>query len=276
MVVQFTPLLAVWLWRGGGGGAAGAVRRIAWVMVPLACIVLPWTARNYAVHGQFVLITTTRWVVLAVGNELPQPWSVADQTRERAALASLMAVKDEIRRERIARAMAIAAIAREQPWWIAKKLWRNTCLLFTPESQLSRFARAGWLHPAMTDLGWTLFRVETAFYVAQMLLGITALWVVPGGRPKGLVVAWIAFSLLVYIVSAANHRYRVPLLPLFALYAGPLLTGQIIRDRRLARRALGAAACILVFAAVLAQHRFSPPVPLVPASGAAPAAQSPK
>lgn len=276
MVIQFTPLLAVWLWRGGGGGAAGAVRRIAWVMVPLACVVLPWTARNYTVHGQFVLITTTRWAALAVGNELPQPWSVSDQTRERAALAALMAVKDEIRREQVARAMAIAAIAREQPWWIAKKLWRNTCLLFTPESQLSRFTRAGWLRPAMTDLGWTLFRVETAVYVAQMLLGITALWLVPGGRPKGLVVAWIAFSLLVYVVSTANHRYRVPLLPLFALYAGPLLTGQIIRDRRLALRVLGAAACILVFAAVLAQHRLSRPVPLAPASGAAPAAQSPK
>src|SRR5205085_7049354 len=96
-----------------------------------------------------------------------------------------------------------------------------------------------------------LTAVEAAFYVLQMVLGLGALWLVPGGRTKLLVVALLLFHWGIYVIANATNRFRVPLLPFFVLYVGPLLTGFAARERTVRWRLAGAAACLAAFVAIV-------------------------
>jgi hypothetical protein len=83
-------------------------------------------------------------------------------------------------------------------------------------------------------------------------LGLVALWLVPGGRLKLLVVALLLFHWAVYVVANATNRFRVPLLPFLALYAGPLLVGHGRGARVATWRIAGAVASVATFALVVA------------------------
>src|SRR5581483_8404546 len=98
---------------------------------------------------------------------------------------------------------------------------------------------------------------EAAWYVAATALGAAAIWLVPGGRTKPLVVVLILLHLAIYTFANANHRFRLPLLPLLALDTGPLLCGAIAADRR-ALRIAGAALTVLAFAAIVAIYYAHP------------------
>ena len=64
----------------------------------------------------------------------------------------------------------------------------------------------------------------------------------------------------------ANHRFRVPLLPLLAIPVGPFLVGARARDRRVLRM-VGAALCLLVFASVVGTWALRPDLrPTAPAA----------
>jgi 4-amino-4-deoxy-L-arabinose transferase-like glycosyltransferase len=252
MIVYFIPFTVLWLWLGDRAAVRTQLRRVVLLLCPVVLVILPWSVRNFRVFHRFVLISAQGWTVTAIGNLLPRDGSpLARDPASRELQQRLLHIEDEIQRETVARAIALDLIAREQPWWIFKKLWRDTYLLFTPDSQLSRFLREGWFRPEMQPWAQKLRSVELGFYVVQMLLGIAALWLVPAGRMKWLAVAWIVFSLAVFVVAVADHRYRVPLLPLFALYAGPLLFGKFVRNHNVIWRLVGAVVCVAIFAVVV-------------------------
>lgn len=46
---------------------------LLWVYVPLACVVLPWSVRNYFAFGSWVTVSTNGWMNLAIGN-MPGSW----------------------------------------------------------------------------------------------------------------------------------------------------------------------------------------------------------
>ena len=93
-----------------------------------------------------------------------------------------------------------------------------------------------------------------------------ALWWVPSGRLGLLVVVPIVFQFAVYVVANANHRFRVPMLPLLAIPVGPFLVGARARDRRVLRM-VGAALCLLVFASVVGTWALRPDLrPTAPAA----------
>jgi len=132
-----------------------------------------------------------------------------------------------------------------------RKLVRNTYYLFSTASQAKRFVKEDWLAPGWRGFTRRLTAVEATFYVLQMVLGIVALWLVPGGRTKQLVVALLLFHWGVYVVANATNRFRVPLLPFFVLYVGPLLAGCAVRERTVRWRLAGAAACLAAFVAIV-------------------------
>src|SRR5690606_42052363 len=61
-----------------------------------------------------------------------------------------------------------------------------------------------------SDVARRMARVEVAFHVVATALGLVALWLVPGGRLKLLVVALLLFHWAVYVVANATNRFRVP------------------------------------------------------------------
>ncbi|MBY0276211.1 sulfatase-like hydrolase/transferase [Candidatus Binatia bacterium] len=253
MLLFFVPAVVGWTWLVPGGARPSiALRRAALVVVPVLLLVVPWMLRNQALLGRPLLLSTNSWYPLAVGNLIPRDRLLGMGDENRAFVPAYYAVPGEIERAAFAREAALRAIADRQPGWIFRKLARNTYYLFSTASQLQRFVKEDWLASGWRAAGRRLARAEIAFYVLQMVLGLVALWLVPGGRVKLLVVALLLFHWAVYVVANATNRFRVPLLPLFALYVGPLLLGHASRARAAAWRVAGAVTSVAVLALIVA------------------------
>lgn len=266
MLLFFVPFVVAWVLLPGIAHAArrstgraawrDGARRVLLVVLPVLACVLPWAARNHALHGRLFLLSTNSWYPLAVGNLLPRDRVLGMSEENRRFVRAYDDTRGgELARAEYAREVALQAIAERQPGWVAHKLVRNTYYLFSTASQLRRFVKEDWLAPGWRDFGRRLANAEVAFHVLLTALGIAALWLVPGGRTKLLVVALILFHWGVYVVANATNRFRVPLLPFFALYVGPLLVGspRLVRVAGAARwRMAGALASLATFAAIVA------------------------
>ena len=244
----FTVIVALWLaWNTRSNWKRAATESVL-VLVGAAAVILPWTVRNHALHGELVLISTCRWAPTAWGNLLP------DEGDEKSGAERLRPYKQaarglgELEAESYWRGVALEAIAAEQPWWVFKKLRWNVPKLFSLRSQVARFLRNGWLPDVDRTVANALVVTDVAGYLVTMALGLVSLWLVPGGRFKWLLLAAILSTIAVYVASLATARFLVPLMPLIVLYVGPMLS-----VRGAARfspwRVIGAAATVAVFLA---------------------------
>lgn len=249
MLLFFVPVVVLWASFVPGTSLRRGVRRTALLVVPVLLVLAPWMMRNAALLGR-PLLSTNSWYPIAVGNLIPRDRVLGMGEENRAFVPAYDALPTELERAAFARATALHAIADRQPGWILVKLVRNTYYLLSNASQLQRFVKAGWLADGWRGVGRRVAYVEVAFHVAAMALGMVALWLVPGGRVKQLVVTLILFHWAVYVIANATNRFRVPLLPFFALYAGPLLTGYGRRARSAAWRMAGAAASVALLVAI--------------------------
>lgn len=252
MLLFFVPVVVAWTWLVPGLSPRIALRRALLVLVPVLLVVAPWMLRNQALLGRPLLLSTNSWYPLAVGNLIPRDRVLGMGDENRAFVPAYYDVPGELARAAFAREAALRAIAERQPGWIFRKLARNTYYLFSTASQLQRFVKEDWLASGWRDVGRRLVRVEITFYLLQMTLGLVALWLVPGGRVKLLVVALLLFHWAVYVVANATNRFRVPLLPFFALYSGPLLLGYGRRGRTAAWRLTGAGASVATLVVIVA------------------------
>jgi hypothetical protein len=247
-----------WLWRGATPRPGRAAAVLA--LVAAACV-LPWTLRNYRLHGRLVLVSTNRWYPIAEGNLITGGDPAEAARSVRTLRQGYYANPDEASREAEARRVALGAIRAQQPVWIVRKVLVNTCLLFAPSrSQLARFLDRGWLEPRWQGLAARLAAFEAVLYVMSMVVGLTALWLVPDARLKWLLVSFVAVFLAVYVAANAAHRFRVPLLPLLTLYSGPLLCGHAAASRP---RLLRAGLTVAAFLAVVVADWLGMPVVLV-------------
>lgn len=245
---MFAPLVLAAAARAtAGSGLRVGLRRAALVLLPATALVLPWTLRNHAVLGRWVPVSTTRWMPMAQGNLLPADGSWLRPDNGSDFLERYRAMEGEVEREEFARAVALDAIRDAQPGWIAKKIVRTNYLLFLPWSQLGRYAVRDWLPERFRAIGRPLFAIEAAAYLATTALGIAALWWVPARGLKPLLAVPLLFQVAVYVVANANHRFRVPMLPLLAVLVGPLLVGARAHDRPVLRTA-GALLCLVALA----------------------------
>jgi 4-amino-4-deoxy-L-arabinose transferase-like glycosyltransferase len=245
--LTFGLIVAGWLvWR----------HRAAWrrALVPAATllgaallVVLPWTVRNYAVHDAFVLVSTGRWFPMAHGNILNRDdWirGVApprDQRLEARALG-------ELEREAYWRPIALEAIRAEQPAWIFKKLVRNVSLMLQVRSQTVRYLEKGWISPPPPS-AYALLITSVGGHVLLTAIGLTALWLVPGGLLGRIAVSAVLYTFAIHVIVIAHSRYLVPLMPLMAIHAGALLARRDLQPTRL--RLAGAGLTLAIFAVAL-------------------------
>ena len=266
MVAPLAIAACAWAIAAAPCDGRDALRRALLLLLPAVLLVAPWTVRNHARLGRWVLVSTTHWMPMAQGNLLPADGSWLRPANGEDFLQRYKAIPGELEREDVAREVALGAIRTEQPWWLAKKLVRTTWMLFFPWSQFGRWVARGWLPESSRGAGPPLFAIETVFYLLATALGVLALWWVPSGRLGLLVVVPIVFQFAVYVVANANHRFRVPMLPLLAIPVGPFLVGARARDRRVLRM-VGAALCLLVFASVVGTWALRPDLrPTAPAA----------
>jgi hypothetical protein len=250
MFLFFTPVVAGLV--ATSDPSRRGLKNAALVLGVVAVSVVPWTIRNYRLQKALVLVSTMRWFPIAEGNLIPRADWVFDDGDESRFAERYFKIPGELEREAFARQVALNAIRAQGASWLPRKIVRNTYRLFSPRrTQLSRYVELRWLEPGAQNAGAALRRLEILYYVPHMVLGILALWLVPAGPLKTTVVALVVFCFAIYIVANANHRFRVPLLPLFSLYAGPLLCGYASSNGRRSWHVAGAAAAVLLFLAIV-------------------------
>ncbi len=256
MCLAWVPFLGLWI-----ALRPRPMRRlsnVALLLLGVALPILPWTLRNHDLHGTFVLVSTTRWYPTAEGNLLASQNDLASRVASvRELRRAYYGNGDELARERDARQIALATIASEQPLWLLRKLTFNGYLLLAPmRNQMRRFAEQGWLPPRWAKWGPVLAGAESLAFVVTTLMGLAGLWLVPGDGHKELGVGLLLAFLAVYVVANATHRFRVPLLPIVMLWAGPLLAG---KARIVRWRVLGAGVTLAAFGAVVLFDLLWPP-----------------
>jgi hypothetical protein len=209
--------------------------------------VAPWTLRNLRVLGQPVAISTIGWFTVAEGNTFPQPdWLAVRGPAHRELKRRYLAIPGELDRTAFARAWALERIREEQPLWLVRKLVRTVGLLASPDSvvfEKLRAARYPELSPAAGRAVMVLVGLAWPLLLAAAVCGIAG---APDARRRTLPVLLFAAVAGVHVLANATARFRVPWLPLLAVYAAYAVAHRREVTARLTGRAGAAALCVLV------------------------------
>lgn len=244
-----TPFAVAWV----AGRSRRSWRTRVWIavlfLVGTCAAVGPWTIRNYQRSGDLILISTNRWRAVAFGNvPKSERRKLFGESMRRAYQRSGRGLE----REEFSRRVALDAIRSQQPWWLPRKMVTSTRFMLSGDSQLARFVRHGWLDDRGERIARHLVRWEFLFGLVLVPLGTLGLWITDTGRLRSLVVSVIALHWMIYVVSFAQPRFVVPLLPLFALYLGFLLAREVPwKTLHRARLGLGLACTVLLLLATL-------------------------
>jgi len=203
-------LVAVWRLRGEG------VRRALWVGAALLAVVLPWSARNGQVHGAWVPISTHGGFILARSNAFEPDW----RRDEGWGISETFfrCIPSEIERDRHWYAQGTAFI-KAHPGYYLRLVGE-------------RFARL-----------WYFFRPDYNIWfmmvVPFFLLGLRRYWL---RGNFAYLSSFIACSTLVFsAILYGSTRFRLPLEPLFIVFAGAYLSEASQRwDRHRLGTVLGA------------------------------------
>ncbi len=281
ITLYFTPLFALWLgwclWRQvrGRSHALGAalVGGGLCAAVTLA-VILPYAARNYGQFGEFVLLETKGGVNLWLGNSPYTPnefirnvWKVGVREPMLAALPA-----GELPRDRAAYALALNYI-RAEPLTFGARMPVKFADFWGFERNLVDIAEA-----TTRGQGWNSLAkiaadaVGILGYIVLALMGTAGFLFSPeegAGTPKTgdwkiLFGGFVAYLVLVHLVIFGDGRFHLPLILLFALYAGWLLGallpgGGALWEKRLDTRSrrLGLAVVALALAAVWAREAWA-------------------
>ena len=182
-------ITAIWQLRGRGVALA------SWIGVALAVVLVPWSIRNYAIHGSFVPITTHGGFILARSHAPTPDWRL------------------------------------EKGWGIEKGVFDQ----MPSEAERDLYWRAqGWTHIRSDPGRYLRYSAERFLRFWYFLRPGYNLWfmiVLPlflagairlGGRPEfRLLGVYILLSVFLYtFVLYGSTRFRLPLEPFFLVFAG--------------------------------------------------------
>jgi hypothetical protein len=247
--LAFLPLAAVWLYvalRRNGRIAFAAPL----VVVTVAVLTLvPWTVRNYAAYGHFVLVDTTGGYNLWLAAQ-----GVRDEERMQAELAT---VEGPVGKQSYAYGRAFDIISADPGAFLAKgvkeslDLWRPS---FSAEERQVRGYTLGRV-PAWHLSALLVF--DDLLYVAVILLALAGLLFLPAHALKGLTLLWVLLWVAMAFAFFAVTRFRLPMVAALMPWAGAALSfigapgnvGRLVVSAtrtRIAALAIGAVAFLVV------------------------------
>lgn len=210
------PLLLVWLvaFWSRDRAARSVLADVAVLSAAFFLTLLPWAARNHAVHGEWILVTEAGWFNVWYTTTPAAGKAMSDPARAKPALDSLLTVRIPSMREGWApvplserrafwREQALANIAEDPGAFVRYRLyglyhtWRPwaTPGFYSTRSVIASIAVfLPWL-----VLGW---------------LGVVEAWRMrPGSRPfVGVVLAFAAVAMASNLIGTPVIRYRIPLI----------------------------------------------------------------
>ncbi len=217
VVLPWVPLLLWGWWRRSPLSGARRSARVALVLGVMGLTLAPWTARNAAVTGYFVPLSSNLGMNLMIGNE-PQAGGIYRRGTDYLAMAQALVgeIEPAVARDR-ALARQVVAEMVDSPQRFAQLALRKLFWLWSP------------LAPGESAQRNLIALLSSA---PLLILGMWGFWRLRG-RPE----AWVAGSLLlslslVHMVFFAHTRFR---LPLDAALMGPaalILDHQVGRWRR--------------------------------------------
>ena len=205
-VLYFLPIAALWLaWRRAGG-----VRRAAWLLGVSALVVLPWTLRNWLVFDAFVPVSTAGALNLWQGNTRLSREQVYEE---------YWAVHGRIEKYELARRRAIESILERQPLWILEKLRDEMPAFWAAHGQPIVHLERGAYGPVARPRALAAVVVVLSPYLAVLVLFVAGVARLPRGRAPALVLAFLAFYVLLHVAAHGYPRYRLPAMPAVFLVA---------------------------------------------------------
>jgi 4-amino-4-deoxy-L-arabinose transferase-like glycosyltransferase len=238
-----------WIWLAPRAELRGALARGAVLLGVALLTILPWTLRNHQLFDRLVPVSTIGWYALAEGNCIEEPrWLDRFGPVQAQFRARYFSSRDEMDRLDIARRHAVDSILDQQPGWLGKKLVRNLALLWEPDSLLRRKIRRGSYGDRPPPLIRLLFAASTPFYLALMGLGVVGM---AGSRDRGrraLPAMILGVVCVIHVIANATPRFRVPWIPLLAIYASySVVHWRSLRPGRSPRAWLAAFAVLVFF-----------------------------
>jgi hypothetical protein len=211
-LLYFTPVVMLWLcWKRSQGAARALVFGAAVFLV-----VAPWTYRNAVVYRAFVPVATSGSLNLWQGNTHLPRYEVYERN---AAIRGETLLQNRIAQWRYQRRMALAAIAKRQPWWIFEKLrdempgfWEADSLALI---HLTRHAYG----PFATRTVWIVALVMIFPYLAVLAFFVPGLAGAPLTRTTTLLLVFLLYYNGIHIVTHGFSRYRLPVMPIVFLLA---------------------------------------------------------
>lgn len=201
LIPAFLLFECAWRWRSDKP-LAGRLSRWVWVAVSFALVILPWTVRNYRVHGEFIPISSQSGQNLFIGYQ-PLNGEFGEGFVE--SIESRIGVKfSEVSEQEFNRVAIRATLKfiRENPMQALRVECLKVLWYFYPYEG----RRYGL---------WTPFDPVYGFAMAFFLLGLagrTLPW-----ESTRMALLYIGYNFFFSMVFFAMPRLRLPVLPLFIL-----------------------------------------------------------
>jgi 4-amino-4-deoxy-L-arabinose transferase-like glycosyltransferase len=216
------PLVFVPFWLVKAG-VRRTVVNVSVVGAAMACVVAPWTLRNYRVLGAFVPVSTNGGVVFYSANS---PFT--NGPANTFAVLPMSEEMDEVERERYCSRCAVNWI-KGHPWAFAKLAVNKAVFTWGTSSSImsvvSYDRMPKWQEDAckaLINVFWSALSVVCVFATFK-----TAAWRSPQCLPSFLLLAYV-FS--IHLVAEAMSRHHVPVLGVLILVAAAGLgTGRRLR-----------------------------------------------
>jgi 4-amino-4-deoxy-L-arabinose transferase-like glycosyltransferase len=205
-VLYFLPLAALWLaWRRPRGLARAAV-----FLALAVAVVAPWTYRNWRVYDAFVPVSTAGALNLWQGNATISREEVYEQ---------YWGVRGRIEKYRFARQKGLEAIWARQPAWFFEKLRQEMPNFWEADSQALVHIVRGAYGPYDKAAAVAAAVVVLAPFLAVLVLFTMGVAALPIDRGPLLLVAFLAYYVLLHVATHGYARYRLPALPVLFLVA---------------------------------------------------------
>lgn len=202
------PLLGVWAYLERPQLRA-AVRATALLGLGCALVILPWTARNYVVYRQLVLVDTNGGVSFWFG-------TIDDPDDQRMQDVWKATLPNSALRQQAALRLGLENIRRDPLRYISR-MRNKTAALWQPDLRL--FAGNAVTGVTLPQRSLSFNVASDAQYIVLMLLGLLGLVVSRSAERNWALLLWPLYGTLLTALTLGHPRLRLPLLIVPLIYA---------------------------------------------------------